>query len=256
MLYSRERKAFFSQQSHERKGNIASTIPLELSLSYGGCITVVSFVNKSYCIGFRGSYLDPFWMDNLYCAGSESNLTDCRFDGWGMNDCQDSEAAGVVCKPGPVSRLAAQSERASSNGNTASPTTTKPTSTSSNSSTARPTLPTVRTTSQQLTTTPSPPPRVIASSYWAATGAPTSSTATTTSTTPKPTTTSTAATTTALTTTTSANDYLNGSTKKLQQDMAPVKKRIKVQYIYIYILYIYFFLLLDQYMFVELKACM
>lgn len=44
-------------------------------------------------------------MDNLYCAGGESNLTDCRFDGWGLNDCQDSEAAGVVCKSGPVSRL-------------------------------------------------------------------------------------------------------------------------------------------------------
>nr|CAH0101414.1 unnamed protein product [Daphnia galeata] len=49
----------------------------------------------------------PFWMDNLYCVGGENNLTDCRFDGWGISDCEESEAAGVICKPGPLSRLSA-----------------------------------------------------------------------------------------------------------------------------------------------------
>ena len=44
-------------------------------------------------------------MDNIYCVGGEKNLTDCRFDGWGINDCQESEAAGVICQVGPVSRL-------------------------------------------------------------------------------------------------------------------------------------------------------
>ncbi|PSN40047.1 hypothetical protein C0J52_20193 [Blattella germanica] len=38
-----------------------------------------------------------FWMDNLYCTGEEKNLSSCRFDGWGSNDCTSSEAAGVVC---------------------------------------------------------------------------------------------------------------------------------------------------------------
>ena len=46
-------------------------------------------------------------MDNLYCVGGENNLTDCRFDGWGISDCEESEAAGVICKPGPLSRLSA-----------------------------------------------------------------------------------------------------------------------------------------------------
>ena len=50
---------------------------------------------------------DPFWMDNMYCSGGEKNLTDCRFDGWGMNDCHESEAAGVICRTGPGLRYVA-----------------------------------------------------------------------------------------------------------------------------------------------------
>lgn len=49
--------------------------------------------------------VDSFWMDNTYCTGGETNLTDCRFDGWGVNDCHETEAAGVVCESGPISRL-------------------------------------------------------------------------------------------------------------------------------------------------------
>lgn len=36
-------------------------------------------------------------MDNTLCDGSESELMYCRFDGWGHNDCEFSEAAGVIC---------------------------------------------------------------------------------------------------------------------------------------------------------------
>lgn len=36
-------------------------------------------------------------MDNLYCKGNEKRLSDCRFEGWGLNDCDSIEAAGVIC---------------------------------------------------------------------------------------------------------------------------------------------------------------
>lgn len=36
-------------------------------------------------------------MDNLHCNGDEKTLSTCRFDGWGISDCESSESAGVVC---------------------------------------------------------------------------------------------------------------------------------------------------------------
>ena len=41
------------------------------------------------------------WMDNLYCYGTEAGLHKCRFDGWGVHDCDRGEAAGVRCKRPP-----------------------------------------------------------------------------------------------------------------------------------------------------------
>lgn len=36
-------------------------------------------------------------MDDIQCAGNETEISDCRFEGWGKSDCDASEAAGVVC---------------------------------------------------------------------------------------------------------------------------------------------------------------
>lgn len=77
-------------------------------------------------------------MDNLYCVGGEKNLTECRFDGWGVSDCEESEAAGVVCIPGPVSRYSPAVQL--------SPTTKKPS---------------LSTTSQATTTTTTAAPTQI-----------------------------------------------------------------------------------------------
>ncbi|XP_042217077.1 lysyl oxidase homolog 2-like isoform X2 [Homarus americanus] len=48
--------------------------------------------------GVYGHVKDRYWMDNLFCVGTEKNITGCRFDGWGVHDCENDEAAGVVCK--------------------------------------------------------------------------------------------------------------------------------------------------------------
>jgi hypothetical protein len=45
------------------------------------------------------SIAGKYWMDNLYCTGEEERISHCRFDGWGNHDCENQEAAGVVCKP-------------------------------------------------------------------------------------------------------------------------------------------------------------
>lgn len=42
---------------------------------------------------FSGRY----WMDNVLCDGNETEISQCRFNGWGDNDCEASEAAGIIC---------------------------------------------------------------------------------------------------------------------------------------------------------------
>ena len=50
-----------------------------------------------------GYALRRIWMDNMYCYGTEKSLSDCRFDSWGVHDCEPTEAAGVRCHPPPPS---------------------------------------------------------------------------------------------------------------------------------------------------------
>ncbi|XP_026812005.1 lysyl oxidase homolog 2 [Rhopalosiphum maidis] len=44
-----------------------------------------------------GQTARKYWMDNTQCGGQEMEISECRFDSWGENDCDPSEAAGVVC---------------------------------------------------------------------------------------------------------------------------------------------------------------
>jgi lysyl oxidase-like protein 2/3/4 len=43
-------------------------------------------------------------MDNIRCGGHELEISECRFDSWGENDCDPSEAAGVICSSPEVKK--------------------------------------------------------------------------------------------------------------------------------------------------------
>ena len=44
-----------------------------------------------------GQGTGQIWMDNLYCTGNETNIGDCPFPGWGVQNCNHFEDAGVRC---------------------------------------------------------------------------------------------------------------------------------------------------------------
>lgn len=47
-----------------------------------------------------GSGSGPVWLDELGCTGREESVANCTSEGWGENDCDHSEDAGVFCFAG------------------------------------------------------------------------------------------------------------------------------------------------------------
>ncbi|XP_033757248.1 deleted in malignant brain tumors 1 protein-like [Pecten maximus] len=54
-------------------------------------------VAKAYSSAHFGEGGGTILMDSLQCSGSETDIANCHFDGWGKNDCSHSEDAGVSC---------------------------------------------------------------------------------------------------------------------------------------------------------------
>ena len=44
-----------------------------------------------------GQGVDPIWLDNVNCNGSEPNIDSCRHNAWGSHNCRHSEDVGVIC---------------------------------------------------------------------------------------------------------------------------------------------------------------
>ncbi|XP_065830759.1 scavenger receptor cysteine-rich domain superfamily protein-like [Oscarella lobularis] len=62
----------------------------QMNRGYSGAIAATSGAHF-------GEGSGAIWMDGLRCSGTEFDLSECSFDGWGIHQCNHSQDVGVVC---------------------------------------------------------------------------------------------------------------------------------------------------------------
>ena len=83
------------------------------------------------CAEYRGG-TGPIWLSELSCTGREKTLSECGHSGWGVNNCDHTNDAGVICHSPPTEKPVQPSSVKSSTtvmtSQSATTATTKPTS--------------------------------------------------------------------------------------------------------------------------------
>nr|ACI62142.1 WC1 [Bos taurus] len=58
-----------------------------------------------------GAGSGPIWLDDLNCAGNESQVWTCPSQGWGRHDCRHKEDAGVICSEFLALRMVSEDQQ-------------------------------------------------------------------------------------------------------------------------------------------------
>lgn len=61
------------------------------------CIFRYSTIYKKNPFGY-GSSSVPVIMDDLQCRGEETDIAACHFRGWGISNCDYTEAVAITCR--------------------------------------------------------------------------------------------------------------------------------------------------------------
>ena len=66
---------------------------------------VIYFCSSGASFGAASVYGEAsgtIWLDDLVCTGSETSITQCQSNGWGVHNCGHSEDVAINCSSGQL----------------------------------------------------------------------------------------------------------------------------------------------------------